>query len=1348
MEKTSRLLLAFVALAVTSHAATYTVNTTASSGPGSLAQAVSDANANSEDDTITFASAIAGQTIQVTSLLNVSNRTITINGETNNVGMVLDANLSVRHFGVAAGATLNLFGVNLTRGLDTSGAGAVESSGILTATRCSFYGNQGSFGGAVSSFGSSLVLRHCTFQGNTASHAGGAVNCASGNVEITHCTITGNSAVNNGGGLNAGEVNLTLMGSIIAGNTAPSGGDLKTSTAATYTRSGQNIVRQVDAAVGTGPAVLDVDPMLAPLGDYGGQTRTCPPLPGSPAINPVGGATSSTFTTDQRFYPRMTEGPLRPGHTVDIGSVETHTRVSRGFNAAPLSFRGILRGLPAGFTVDFNSDFSGLVFDLGNSEVVISRSVTVDATDLPNPVGFFMDGIARHLRITSGATVTLRHLSFSGGGGRGGADDGSGGAIFNEGSLTVEYCGFFGNRADASFQRGGAIFTRGPLCVLDSCTFFNNSTTAAGGAVYSRTNLTGNVTRLIQCTLHGNTASQNGGALYNFDGLTEVIGCTITGNRSVNSTGGGISSYGDAGTQTRLRDSIVCENNGSDLTLAVNTTNSFSSLGYNLVGSGAGAANINGTGDTTGITDAQLAALGNYGGPFNTRPPLPGSPAIDKIPVARDYNLDQRGNPRAQNGDSVAGAESDIGATEAPSLAENNPGTIGFEKAVFTGRESSGTAELTFVRTGGLRGSVSVLLNGLTGTATAGTDYTALNGETVTLAHGQTTASFPISLNRDSLREQQETVNLQLAAGAVTTAQSTALFYILDSNDVTKPTATITAPAANRIYAEAAGSTIVLTGTAVDAIGLDRVEVRRVSPVDQSFPVTETFSNVFKNIAWSSTVTLLPGVNRFEVTAIDQNGNVSTVLTRSFTYDVVRPLAVSVSGPSNSGSVSAGFVPTSQRKSGVAYTITATARPGFVFSGWTGQNLENAGISGTRRELAVLNFTMVEGLTLQANFIPTPFPPLAAVYHGILEPEDTVEHQTTGHLSLNLTTTGSFTGTLRQGGGTHSVNGLLSTTGDARFGTTRASSLIITRRNLPVLEVSISMNFADSPRRMTATVVQEGETSSGILGRDHFSSTNKVPAGYAGTVSQRYHFITVPDAAANPTLALNKYPQGYSTCSLTLTAAGDVTCTGILADGTSITASGPLWQNLAFPLYAPLYTNMGCFASLIQLDTAPANSDLSGQYVIWTRPQQPLVQWYRDGWPEGLEVNLVGTKFTVPTAAALIAGTTPANAATGHLAMTFSDGLLTSPVVKGVNISSTQVITRAPTTDTSFTATLVKTTGILSGTFTHSDLTRPAYTSIILQKGANSGAYGHFMTVNPRVRNGLGEGGKVIVQPR
>ena len=46
-----------------------------------------------------------------------------------------------------------------------------------------------------------------------------------------------------------------------------------------------------------------------------------------------------------------------------------------------------------------------------------------------------------------------------------------------------------------------------------------------------------------------------------------------------------------------------------------------------------------------------LAPLGNYGGPTQTMPPLPGSPAIGAGSVAANtFSTDQRGYARTQNG--------------------------------------------------------------------------------------------------------------------------------------------------------------------------------------------------------------------------------------------------------------------------------------------------------------------------------------------------------------------------------------------------------------------------------------------------------------------------------------------------------------------------------------------------------------------------------------------------------------------------------------------------------------------------------------------------------------------------
>ncbi len=60
------------------------------------------------------------------------------------------------------------------------------------------------------------------------------------------------------------------------------------------------------------------DPLLAPLGDYGGPTQTMPPLPGSPAIDAGDPAFTGPPDTDQRGegFPRVLNG------RIDIGAFE------------------------------------------------------------------------------------------------------------------------------------------------------------------------------------------------------------------------------------------------------------------------------------------------------------------------------------------------------------------------------------------------------------------------------------------------------------------------------------------------------------------------------------------------------------------------------------------------------------------------------------------------------------------------------------------------------------------------------------------------------------------------------------------------------------------------------------------------------------------------------------------------------------------------------------------------------------------------------------------------------------------------------------------------------------------
>jgi hypothetical protein len=187
-----------------------------------------------------------------------------------------------------------------------------------------------------------------------------------------------------------------------------------------------------------------------------------------------------------------------------------------------------------------------------------------------------------------------------------------------------------------STNYGGGIFNAFGLLTLNQCTLTGNRAEVDGGGIDDFGTLA-----LNQCTLSGNSA-ENGGGIATGAGLLTLNQCTLSGNSAT--VGGGI--YNFNGT-TAITNTIVAGNSGSDISGYAPVT----SGGSNLVGSAP-----------------DLAPLGNYGGPTQTMPPLPGSPAIGAGSVAANtFSTDQRGYPRTQNG------LIDLGAVELQSPAANPP---------------------------------------------------------------------------------------------------------------------------------------------------------------------------------------------------------------------------------------------------------------------------------------------------------------------------------------------------------------------------------------------------------------------------------------------------------------------------------------------------------------------------------------------------------------------------------------------------------------------------------------------------------------------------------------------------
>lgn len=677
-------------------------------------------------------------------------------------------------------------------------------------------------------------------------------------------------------------------------------------------------------------------------------------------------------------------------------------------------------------------------------------------------------------------------------------------------------------------------------------------------------------------------------------------------------------------------------------------------------------------------------------------------------------------------------------------------GTLNFSSAVGTVNSSTsvGNIDLTIERTDSTNGPLTCTLNTADGSAISPTHYTAQSNVAVSFANGENskTVSIAIAANAATTTARAFIATLSNpSAGGSLGSITTKTIVILPPSAATeliKPAAAFTAPLNAATIVDTLP--IIVSGTATDNIGVAKVQLALNAGAFSDVAVASPGAT---NTTFTTNVTPAPGLNTLRVRAVDFKGNVSAIVTRTFTH--LRTLAVSVSGPVNSGIVSTGFMPTSNRQVGKSYTIIATPKPGFVFDGWTVNNTTGTGITPLKMELPTLAFIMQPDLTLTAKFIVNPF--TAAVtgdFSGLITASASqpsggtvMSNTTTGLCTVKLTTTGALTGSIRIDGLTLPIVATCDNTGVARFGVTRETTMKLLRPGKPWLVLALTADLSGATNRITGTltelklntIVAQSDIKAD---RHHFNGTTSiVPAAYVKSYTARLKARTSQGAG----FTTHDYPQGDGYLTFKVMANGSVSASGKLADDTPVTFSGNLSQAKHWPIYQALYVNKGCIAADAVLDDTQADTDATAMNMLWFRPFQ-VIQWYPYGWDEGIYIDMLASKYT-PSPATVFPGLAATNPNTGNTALSFTDGLLASSVTKFVNLTTTNVLTKAPTTDTTFTFVPVFTTGLISGTFKHSDNTSPKWQGVLMQKGANKGGHGYFMSSKPAVLNYLGESG-------
>lgn len=198
-------------------------------GKCTLRDAITYANANAGDDTITFS---GGFVITLGSPLPSINDTLTIDGATQ---VTVDGATNYSIFTVNQSAALNLAAITLQNAScsDAScgdGAAIRNNGGTVTVTNSTFSNNvtdEGNGGAIGNDNDGTLTVNNSTFSGNAATGGyGGAIASDSGTLTVSGSTLTDNStaAYKHGGAIAVTGGTATVTTSTFSNNIANSGG--------------------------------------------------------------------------------------------------------------------------------------------------------------------------------------------------------------------------------------------------------------------------------------------------------------------------------------------------------------------------------------------------------------------------------------------------------------------------------------------------------------------------------------------------------------------------------------------------------------------------------------------------------------------------------------------------------------------------------------------------------------------------------------------------------------------------------------------------------------------------------------------------------------------------------------------------------------------------------------------------------------------------------------------------------------------------------------------------------------------------------------------------------------------
>ena len=582
----------------------------------------------------------------------------------------------------------------------TSGAAIYSANSAALVTGGNrFFANTATNGGAVAAAGNTIATIQNNFLYNNMAANGGAFYNETGNHRFWHNTAVTNLA-GSGGAVYVASGSPSLRSNIFVGNEASTAGAIFAFTGATpnlgYNNYFNNIPGDLSGNLSYGPGYLIADPLFtnAAAHDY-----TIPIL--SPVVDTADPALP--ITTDF-------EGDIRPSHQgYDMGADEyggCYARVLSSPEVIYGSVQAAVDAAPAGDVVQVDGTCYGVSPRTLPSSTVVTQTLFIDKNltldgewNYKEAITATLDalGRGRALYVAANTTLTVTNMTLQGGNAaQAGQVNGSGGAVFNDGTLLLQDSVVKESQATL----GGGLFNRGVLTLRGTAVSGNQA--SSGGGLYHNPVGAGSALITAGSSFAGNVASQQGGGIYHASGPLVLNGnklyqnqanqggaiYLVGGNNTINvwnnfiyanvaaNRGAGV--Y-NVNTNGRIWHNTFVENNGDGLFSAASASNDIrSNIFDSNLGTGIHTLAANPTiiynNVVNNITDYGGTAVGAAADPTNLSvPPLyrnrpekdyhlqPESPGVDRgdgsLPgfgLNRDYD----GHLRPTN------AAPDIGADE------------------------------------------------------------------------------------------------------------------------------------------------------------------------------------------------------------------------------------------------------------------------------------------------------------------------------------------------------------------------------------------------------------------------------------------------------------------------------------------------------------------------------------------------------------------------------------------------------------------------------------------------------------------------------------------------------------